>query len=89
MCTALGAASARGELPAVELLLESGADPNIEGENTVHIIDNLPKPPKFRPVCMARHWGQPFCGAFELVKLLLESDANPNVHGEISMSTLK
>jgi ankyrin repeat protein len=53
--TALQAACTRGKLENVKLLLESGADPNIQGENTAcafHVLHGLTE---FQAATMARH----------------------------------
>jgi ankyrin repeat protein len=52
--TALQAACSRGKLENIKLLLESGADPNIQGENTVYTF-RVHGPTEFQAAMMAQH----------------------------------
>jgi ankyrin repeat protein len=82
--TALQAVSASEEPDIVKLLLEHGADPNIQGENTVRFLMRhtelriIGGKCKYETSLQAASWG----GNREIVRLLLESGAHINIQGE-------
>ena len=79
--TALMAASFFRFTEAVKLLLQNGADPNIEQHKPVNITSSLPKTIRFTALIYAS--GERMNA--EVVKLLLKANANPNQENALAL----
>ena len=79
--TALMTASFFRFTEAVKLLLQTGADPNIEQHKPVNITSSLPKMIRFTALIYAS--GERMNA--EVVKLLLKANANPNQENALAL----
>jgi ankyrin repeat protein len=80
--TALQIAADQCSLAMVKLLLDRGANPNIEGD---HAVPGCPRSCSFRLVRDSRYGtaleAACFRGQLTIVKLLLQNNANPHIQG--------